>query len=145
MVNNLRKHILSNYATTKEIGLLAGITIGTISSESSSSDEFRMERNEPTMVTENIEISDPDEFVMSEPTGFTHAIEESDPDEFIVSGKTTYETNTIETSNPDEIRTGGSTLETRGMVTSDPDALYAGPTKQTFTVEASDEDEILLV
>ena len=59
MGKNLRKHILSEYANiakTKAKG--------------------------PTMLTESIELSDPDEFILTSSTYLTHAIEESDPDEF---------------------------------------------------------------
>ena len=58
MENNLRKHVLSNYASINRTNISTG----------------------PTAVTENIENSDVDEFVMSGPTHITRSIEESDPD-----------------------------------------------------------------
>ena len=164
MEDNLRKHILSNYTTVSNMGMISKTTIDTASNEVSDPDEFRVDCKGPTMLTESGETTDLDElilgntqinkaiessdsafFAFGEPTGLTHAIEDSDPDEFIVSGKTTYETNTIEISDPDEFKMVGITMETRTIETSDPDELYMGPTKQTFTVEASDEDEFLLM
>ena len=61
------------------------------------------ETQAPTILTENIEISDPDEFVMKDPTYLTHSIENSDPDEFRVT-QNTVETRAIETSDPDDQR-----------------------------------------
>ncbi len=90
-------------------------------------EKSKVKVNGPTKITETMEISDVDEMMnisLKEPTGLTHSIEESDPDEFIVNG---------------------ITLETRGSETSDPDEMYMGPTKHTFTIETSDEDEFLWI
>lgn len=165
MGNSLRKHVLSNYASVNSTGIITNVTIDTATTEISDPDEFYINSKGATIITENIENSDADEIMMmgltqitnsakvsyqdtlcfGEPTGLTHAIEDSDPDEFRVSGRTTYETNTIEISDPDEFRLEGITLETRGTETSDPDEMQMGPTKHTFTVENSDEDEFLLM
>ena len=102
MENNLRKHVLSNYASINRTNISTG----------------------PTAVTENIENSDVDEFVMSGPTHITRSIEESDSDGFVL-GVPTGLTHSIEESDPDE--------------------MFMEPTKNTFTVETSDEDEFLLM
>lgn len=124
MENSLRKHILSNYAMTNDVDLLPEIMIDTASSESSDPDELRIVCGEPTVGTENVENTDADELMTFGSTQITKSVESSDPDEF---------------------RMKGTTLETRTTETSDPDALHVGSTKQTFIVEASDEDEFLLM
>ena len=165
MENNLRKHVLSNYASANSTRIITKATIDTDATKISAPDEFRINFMGSTMITENIVNSDVDEIMMmgltkttksievthqdtlcfGEPTGLTHAIEDSDPEEFRVSGRTTYETNTIEISDPDEFWLEGITMETRGTETSDPDEMQMEPTKHTFTVETSDEDEFLLM
>lgn len=53
-------------------------------------------------------------------------------------------TEALENSDIDEFTAEGITVETRNIETSDPDELYKEPTKHTFTVEVSDEDEFLM-
>ena len=108
MENSLKKHVLSEYASINEFEV------------------FQQESSlvSPTILTENIEISDPDEFVMKDPTYLTHSIENSDPDEFRVTQ---------------------NTVETRAIETSDPDEMLMGPTKSTYSIESSDSDEFLLI
>ena len=102
MSKSLRKHVLSEYAVIKkDMPYYFG----------------------PTVLTENIEVSDPDEFILKNDTGLTHAVEISDPDEFKMLGSVL--TKSIEISDPDELR-----MDT---------------TECTFTVETSDEDEFLLM
>ena len=84
MENSLKKHVLSEYASINEFEV------------------FQQESSlvSPTILTENIEISDPDEFVMKDPTYLTHSIENSDPDEMLMGPtKSTY---SIESSDSDE-------------------------------------------
>lgn len=122
MENNLRKHILSNYAAVNRINISTG----------------------PTVITENIENSDVDEFVLLGPTRITKSIESSDPDGFVV-GTPTGLTHSIEESDPDEFGLLGTTLETRATETSDPDEMFMEPIKNTFIVETLDEDDFLLM
>ena len=49
----------------------------------------------------------------------------------------------LENSDPDEFFMHSPTVETRKIETSDPD-YFARPTKLTFTLEESDEDEFVL-
>lgn len=117
MEENLRKHILSEYTN-------------------SDSDEIMIQAEGPTVLTENIEMSDPDEFGEGGPTLLTKSIENSDPDGFIV-GSTTYITHAVEESDPDEFRLCENKVN-RGNISMD-------QTKHTYTVETSDEDEFLFM
>lgn len=144
MENNLRKHILSNYVAMNGTEMLVKGTVDTASNEISDPDEFRIECKGPTVLTENVENSDVDEFAMHGPTQITKSVESSDPDGFVL-GEPTGFTHSIEESDSDEFSLEARTLETRATETSDPDELYMGPTKQTFTIEASGEDEFLLM
>lgn len=58
---------------------------------------------------------------------------------------TTILTENIENSDSDECVVEGMTWETRGIETSDSDEVYKGPTKYTFTIEVSDEDEFYII
>ena len=74
------------------------------------------------------------------------SMEAFDSDEFISSAVgPTGITENVETSDPDEFSMMGPTLETRCVETSDPDEMKMGQTKNTYTIEASDEDEFLLM
>lgn len=123
MDNTLRKHVLSNYAATN----MTNFSIESTSVEKSilSSNLNEADMSEPTYITRSIESSDADDFVLGVPTYLTHSIEESDPDEFRVLRCTTYEPSIIKTSDAEEI--------------------FIGPTKHTFSVETSDEDEFLFI
>lgn len=63
--------------------------------------------------------------------------------ETLVNGPTVL-TEALENSDIDEFTAKGITVETRNIEISDPDELYMEPTKHTFTVEVSDEDEFLM-
>lgn len=89
MEENSRKHILSQYTNASGLKPI------------SNPDEFLMQSEGPTMLTENIEMSDPDEFNVLGPTLFTKSAEASDPDEFIM-GDPIYLTHVMEESDPDE-------------------------------------------
>lgn len=117
MEENLRKHILSKYTNAD-------------------SGEIMTQSEGPTMWTEDIETSDPDEFRALGPTLLTKSIENSDPDGFIV-GSTTYITRAVEESDPDEFRLYKDKAN-RGNISMD-------QTKHTYTVETSDEDEFLFM
>lgn len=117
MQSDLRKHILSEYAL---------VQIPNCSHKQSdiSTVQHYSNVNKLSVLTEQIENSDPDEFRLSISSYLTHAIEESDPDEFHAIG---------------------SSIVTRQIEVSDPDEMRLGPTRLTYTVECSDEDEILLM
>lgn len=91
----LKRHILNKYGNFYENG----------------NSMFKM--NDRTSITEEIETSDPDEFVYSfretlktnhriDDTVLTFEIESSDPDEMIYLYDKTTETRIIESSDPDE-------------------------------------------
>ena len=100
MEKNLKKHILNNFSN-KNVDV-AG----------------------PTGITETVESTDVDEFVLAGPTRITHAIEESDPDEFSVSGAISV-TKAIELSYQDEM----------GVIS----------TEHVPAMEISDDDEFLFI
>lgn len=114
MQEKLRKHILSEYAV---------LPIEYNAQQPKKNMQVQS-INGPSVLTENIENSDPDEFELSGPSYLTHAIEESDPDEFYSIGPS---------------------METRRIEVSDPDEMCMGPTQLTFIIESSDEDEFLLI
>ena len=113
MENNLRKHLLSNYAAMNDVGMMTKATIDKASAELSDPDEFRIAFKGPTALTENIESSDSDEIMLTGPTTITKSVESSDPDGFVL-GEPTGFTHSIEESDPDEFRLAGTTFETRG-------------------------------
>lgn len=100
MENNLRKHLLSNYAVMNDVGMMTKATIDTASAELSDPDEFRIAFKGPTALTENIESSDSDEIMLTGPTFETRGTETSDPDETLM--EPTKHTFTVETSDEDE-------------------------------------------
>lgn len=123
MDNILKKHVLSNYAAIDIINF-------PIESTSIEKNRINFNLNEvdmsgPTYITRSIESSDPDDFVLGAPTYLTHSIEESDLDEFRLLSSTTHETSMIKTADTEEI--------------------FMEPTKHTFSVEISDEDEFLFI
>ena len=144
MDSMLRKHVLSEYASINKIEIITKTSLDKVSMESFDSDECISSTVGPTGITENVESSDLDEFVMSDPTKITKTIEISDPDSFVMVDPT-YLTHAVENSDPDEFSMMGTTLETRCVETSDPDEMKMGQTKNTYTIEASDEDEFLLM
>lgn len=71
MEGNLRKHILSEYTSPAGVGIANGMTTNMATVEISDSDEIMRQSEGPTGLTEDIEMSDPDEFRTSGPTLFT--------------------------------------------------------------------------
>lgn len=144
MENSLRKHILSSYALIDKTTIIPEQKTDAVLNGVSEVSQFPTDAKGPTAITETIENTGLDEFMISKPayigisigtskindsmlngpTGLTHAIEDSDPDEFVISG---------------------GTLETRAIETSDPDEIHMDPTKHTFTIEVSDEDAFVLM
>ena len=116
MKENLRKHILSEYTNIAGWETTGAPTLNTEAVEISDPDEFMLQSEGPTMLTENIELSDPDEFGVLGPTLFTKSIEASDPDEFCLSEEISKSSN-----------------------------MLVAQTRHTYTVETSDEDEFLLM
>ena len=137
------KHILSNFAS-KYLFLDRNKEFSNDKNSCNGYDHFIY--NEPTTLTETVETSDQDEFLISkekdtiflksnvisgtekmqisEPTYITHSIESSDPDEFTVTHSLNNEVKNVES-----IFLLGN----------------EGPTKMTYTAEATDEDEFILV
>lgn len=102
MEENLRKHVLNEYANPVKLEMEGNPTLHTDAIEISDPNEFNLQLEGPTILTETIEMSDPDEFVMKGPTYLTRSIEESDPDEFQACGFRMYEVTRIELSDEDE-------------------------------------------
>lgn len=117
MQDSIRKHILSEYA-------ISVIPYNGYTPKDSYQNQSILNVSDPTVLTENIENSDPDEFRLTGPSYLTHAVEESDPDEFVANA---------------------ASIETRHVEISDPDEMRMGPTSTTFTVETTDDDEFLLM
>lgn len=120
MKKSLKKHLLSNYAIVYDM-FSEGNTIVTECVEISDIDEFSLAHK--TETTKAVDLSDLDEFVVDDTTALTHSIEVSDPDEFVMSDGTTV---------------------TRTIEISDLDDMYSGTTKNTFTIENSDDDFLLM-
>lgn len=83
MEANLRKHVLSGYASVSREKVITKVTFNMDSVEGSDPDEFILSAAGPTRLTESIEISDPDEMRMG-PTKHTYTVETSDEDEFLL-------------------------------------------------------------
>ena len=96
MEGNLRKHILSEYTSPAGVGIANSMTTNMATVEISDSDEIMRQSEGPTGLTEDIEMSDPDEFRTSGPTLFT----KSNSDRILMDQ--TKHTYTIETSDEDE-------------------------------------------
>lgn len=127
MKKDLKKHILSKYASSgRENKLNKGNTHNAIG---------------PTILTENIENSDPDDFKLYGPTHVTKNMETSDADDFVLAGPTIL-THAVENSDLDECKLLGKTVETRVIEISDPDELYVGTSKKQKIL---DIDEFLLI
>ena len=98
----MKKHILSIYSEriNKNFQHLESFSTSmeTMTKDTSSLQEFILE---PTKLTESIENSDADEFMLNDPTISTAIIEASDPDEFYAVS-TTITTFQKEDSDPDE-------------------------------------------
>ena len=62
--------------------------------------------------------------------------------EVTLEGPTYLTHSDLESSDPDEFFVYCSTLETKRIESSDPDS-FAGPTKLTYTLEETDEDEFI--
>ena len=143
MENNLRKHILSNYAFVNGIENIKKTTIDSVIMKTEL-DGLSTDFKGPPRITESVENSDVDEMIMMGTTQITKSTEVSDSDA-LCFGEPTALTHAIEDSDPDEFRLEEITIETRGTETSDPDEMQMEPTKHTFTVETSDEDGFLLM
>ena len=131
MSNNLRKHILSQYIS--------------VNGENSENGGTFVLKEGPTGITENVEISDPDEIILFDSTQFAKNNDGSAEACVLMKMDPTYLTHAVEASDPDEFKLSEKTLETRVVESSDIDELQMGPTKNTFTTEASDEDDFLLM
>ena len=59
MEDNLRKHILSQYINNSGMKQIFNPTVNTAAGEISDPDEFLMQSEGPTVLTENVEMSDP--------------------------------------------------------------------------------------
>ena len=94
MEGNLRKHILSEYTSPVAVGITNNMTTNMATVKIVDSDEIMRQSGGPTVLTENIEMSDPDEFRTSGPTLFTKSIYNSDQDGFIM-GSQTYITHEV--------------------------------------------------
>lgn len=129
MKDNLMKHILSKYTNRGEIQTTGNLTIDTVG-------KMVPYLGGPTAVTENIEMSDPDEFKAGERTLSTRAIENSDADEFMM-GDPPHLTHAIEGSDPDEFFVSEKSLSDN--------RILIERTRNTYTVEISDDDEFLFM
>lgn len=101
----LRKHVLSNYAEVTRLN----------------SYELKNKKDTTSYETSTIESSDDDEFIGS--TIITELIEVSDPDSLFRS-EGTIETRNIETSDPDQFNMSEGTWLTFEEENSDPDEFY---------------------
>ena len=76
MQDSIRKHILSEYA-------ISVIPYNGYTPRDSYQDQSILNVSDPTVLTENIENSDPDEMRMG-PTNTTFTVETTDDDEFLL-------------------------------------------------------------
>lgn len=119
MKKMLNKHILSEYASVFRNDM--GDNNRCMNSKTHTQD---YSKSNATAITENIETSDLDEFIILGSTQITKSVELSDPDELCVDSDTGL---------------------THAVEISDYDEMYMGPTKNTFTIEITDEDEFLMM